>query len=261
VRTALLAGSHRALGGWKKPTAPSRHPLAAPPLTPLPARAAVSRIPTAQDQGQVGDCAGQTGREVMTGIALRDGKGEELFSALYLYWWARSFDGSPADEDTGTYVETIFRVLAERGVPLKSTWDDDNAWQQQPSSMADLAAAQHMGLLAFALPNLLTIKASVVAGFPAAFGFDVPTQMMSDECAASGLVEFPADDSGWDGGGHAVSLWGYDDTLVIGKSTGAFLCLNHWPEGWGQSGKFWLPYDFFLTGHATDTHTLRMAAV
>lgn len=261
MKTALLAGKHRVVDGWRHPRFASRLQLAAPPLSPLPSSHTIAKIPTAQDQGSVGDCAGQTGRECMTGVALRQGKGEELFSCLYLYWWARNYDGTPPDIDGGTFVETIFRVLHERGCPLKSTWDDYEDWKTKPSDAADGEALNHKGVLAFALPSLLTMKASIVAGFACGFGFDVPSQMMSLECAQSGMVEYPSGSDGWDGGGHAVTAWGYDDSLVIGASKGAFLCLNHWSQQWGIDGRFWLPYDFWLTGHASDAHTLRLAGV
>ena len=259
MRTALLAGKPRVITGWRRPTEPSRLPLHAPPLVGLPKQSAVPQIPTAQDQGTYGRCAGETFREVMTGLALRDGLGELLYSANYPYFWARAYDGSPADQDTGTFVETVFTVGIRRGNCRKQTWDDDTSIFDQPNAVADLEAATHKTLLAFSLPNLITMKASIVAGFSFAFGFDVPRQMMTIECAQSGIVEYPDDEqNGWDGGGHAVSAWGYDDDVKIGGFYGAFLCLNHWSKDWGINGRFWLPYHFFETGHATDAHTLRL---
>jgi hypothetical protein len=268
IRHVAIAGAPRALGGWKRPTAPSAHPtLAFDPSMTLPPASQISLIPVAQDQGQFGRCAGETEREVETGVALANGKGQVLYSANYPYFYARQLDGSPTDQDAGTTISSTFTVKAQRGNCYKATWDDDTSIYQQPSSAAEEEAAQHKGLLAFFLMNIQTIKASIAVGFPVAIGFDVPSQMMSEACAESGMVQFPTDPSGWDTNsdgsvsGHAVSIWGYDDSLVIAQTTGALYCLNHWSESWGLDGRFWLPYEFVTSEFAADAHTLRMEQV
>ncbi len=61
-------------------------------------------------------------------------------------------------------------------------------------------------------------------------------------------------------GGHAVSVFGFDDEKVIankvgGKEfecTGAFLIKNSWGEEWGEDGFGWLPYRYILDRLAVD---------
>jgi len=66
-------------------------------------------------------------------------------------------------------------------------------------------------------------------------------------------------------GGHAVSVAGYEDGLVIknaasgAQTKGAFLIRNSWGTGWGELGYGWLPYDYVLKGLATDWWVLSKA--
>ena len=59
-------------------------------------------------------------------------------------------------------------------------------------------------------------------------------------------------------GGHAVCAVGYDDSKVIvnpsnqKSSKGALLIRNSWGSSWGDNGYGWLPYDYVLTGLASD---------
>lgn len=45
-------------------------------------------------------------------------------------------------------------------------------------------------------------------------------------------------------GGHAVTILGWDDSIVCGSYTGAFIALNSWGASWGKgsNGIFYIPY-------------------
>ena len=54
-------------------------------------------------------------------------------------------------------------------------------------------------------------------------------------------------------GGHAVTVVGYDDDKDYGNGNkGAFKIANSWGASWGNSGYFWVSYDFIKT---TDDHS------
>jgi hypothetical protein len=258
-----IAGAHRRLDGWQRPTVASKAPFftIADDLQ-IPTRVISPYIPSTQDQGLLGTCTAQTACEVLTGLGIKSGHGEIDYSALYNYFYSRAFDGTSSTDDSGASVESAFKVVEVRGAPRKVEWDDNRPFSLQPPPVIDTYAALHRSLLSFSLPSLLTIKASIALGFGVGFGFQVPSQMMGDDCASTGLVEFPDDPNGsnvWDGGGHAVSVWGYDDAKQIGKTTGAFYCLNHWSSRWGcDGGRFWLPYRYWEADFASDAHTIRL---
>ncbi len=214
-------------------------------------------IPVAQDQGQIGDCVYQTQREVVEGLERKPAGAQRLYSALFGYYFGRALEGTSPTDDAGSQVATAFEVLDKVGIPFKSTWDDDQPFSREPSVEAFDQAAQHKSLLHLPLPNLMTMKACVDAGFPFAFGMDVSQQLMGDHAAATGMVEFPAADSDFLPEGHAMSAWQRSDTIKIGRSVGGFLVLNHWSKDWGLNGRAWVAYDYFLSGRATDAHTAR----
>ena len=54
------------------------------------------------------------------------------------------------------------------------------------------------------------------------------------------------------GCGHAVVAVGFDDSIEIGPSKGAFIIRNSWGEEWGENGYGYLPYDYLLNGLALD---------
>jgi C1A family cysteine protease len=41
-------------------------------------------------------------------------------------------------------------------------------------------------------------------------------------------------------GGHAVVCCGYDDSKQV------FICRNSWGKNWGDSGYFYMPYQYLL---------------
>ncbi|MEB3169272.1 MAG: C1 family peptidase, partial [Synechococcaceae cyanobacterium] len=64
-------------------------------------------------------------------------------------------------------------------------------------------------------------------------------------------------------GGHAIDAVGYDDNLKIKntnggatETTGALLIRNSWGTQWGSGGYGWLPYQYVLSGLATDWWSL-----
>ncbi len=112
-------------------------------------------------------------------------------------------------------------------------------------------------------PNLDTLKASLFQGFPVVIGFSVPDNMMSEECANTGIVLPPEATEGYQGG-HAVLAVGYDIHFKCGKEAGAVLCQNSWGIGWGIQGYFWIPMSFWHGGQgalASDCWTIRRATI
>jgi C1A family cysteine protease len=193
----------------------------------------------------------------------RKGAADLLYSRLYLYYYGRAAEGTPPGEDSGMFIRTAMKVLKARGVCTDATWNYDNAemrFTQKPPTAADLEAAQHKALSYYRCVDLYTIKSSLIHGYPVVFGFSVPENMESPQCAVSGMVLYPGSSESIIGG-HAVLAVGYDDSIVIGSSIGAVLCQNSWGTSWGLSGFFYLPYRFFYDGLASDCWTIRKAQV
>lgn len=258
-RYVAVGGKLRRVNGWRRPTSPSPHPVLAAADTPAIVSIPTTLRPTMQDQGQIGDCVFQALRELVTGLALRQGLGEILYSALAPYWWGRQIDGTAPTDDAGSTVSTGMTVAARFGLPHLAAWDDAKPFSLEPDVNAIADARLHKALLAFSLPNVATIKASIRDGFAVELGFDCPKSLFSSKTITTGDVELPDDPSQFDGSGHAVSVWAADDEHVIGSHKGAFLCNFHWGRDVGLDGYFHLPYEYVTSGRATDAHTIRLA--
>jgi len=103
---------------------------------------------------------------------------------------------------------------------------------------------------------LASVKKYLASGIPSLFGFHIYPSFDSN---IGGIIPFPNTDEYEKGqfDSHAVAAVGYDDRRKIknadGKEyTGALLFRNSWAAKWGERGYGWLPYEYVLTGDATD---------
>lgn len=182
------------------------------------------------------------------------------FSPLDLYYATRAYEGTPSGEDSGCQVRDAMRVLRDRGTCTEIAWPFAPArFSDAPPQSAVDDAARHKSVFYYRLggargANLDLIKASIAQGYPAVGGFSVPSSMLSDDVAQSGIVTFPPSSEGFDGG-HAVLFVGYDDRAKLLKFQ------NSWGTDWGVGGFGFLDYRFVTDGLADDFWTLRREAV
>jgi len=97
---------------------------------------------------------------------------------------------------------------------------------------------------------LASLRTSLANGVPMMFGTTVYSSFpgLGD---GKGEVPFPAKNDKVEGG-HAMMIVGYDDNKQIGAYKGALMIRNSWGTGWGMQGYGWLPYQYVLTGIASD---------
>ena len=187
-----------------------------------------------------------------------------LFSRLFLYAMTRHLEGTPLSEDSGAEIRDVMKTLAQYGVPYETDWPyDTSKFTEEPPDQSKQDGLQHKAMMYYRCPSLYTLRASLAQGFPIVIGFSVPDNMMSDQCASTGIVLPPEPGESFDGG-HAVMAIGYDINQMCGHEQGAVLCQNSWGTGWGLQGYFWLPMSFWQGGAgalASDCWTIRRAMV
>lgn len=275
ARLVMAAGRLRHLGGWRKEPADHRDMKLPVPGQIMPPRVMLFALfPPVNDQGQIGTCVGNGTCEVFECTEPQDGSPRRIYSRLYVYYYGRKLEGVPATEDSGMLIRDGIKVVASRGVCLESTWpysDQNQQFAQTPPAACDTEAAQHKAAFYYrcagptGVASLLAMKSSIAQGFPVVFGFNVPENFMSDECAETGILHYPGPTEKYEGG-HCIVAGGYDDNMVIDGVPGAFLCRNSWGEGWGcddnggttgRRGNFWMPYRFITDAIADDPWTIR----
>ncbi|HPN33469.1 MAG TPA: C1 family peptidase [bacterium] len=238
-----------------------------PPLQnkkPLPAKVDLRQWCSAvEDQGSLGSCTAQAGAGLVEYFIKRSFDKEEEVSRLFLYKATRNLMHQSGD--TGAFIRTTMGALVLFGVPPEEYWPYQIAeFDKEPPAFCYAFAQnyQTISYYRFDSPNLAkktllqNIKAGLVSGLPAMFGFTVFNSISQAE--KNGDIPFPAVDEKIIGG-HAVVAVGYDDKRKIvhpnrrgEKSTGALLIRNSWGKTWGEEGYGWLPYAYVLNGLAVD---------
>ena len=217
-----------------------------------------------ENQGDLGSCTANAGVGLVEYYERRAFKRHIDASRLFLYKVTRNLMHETGD--TGAYLRTTMGALTLFGVPPEEYWRYVvTDFDKEPSAFCYSFAQNYQAISYYRLDPygtspgdlLARIKTNLSKGLPSMFGFTVYQSYTQAE-TNGGRIPFPASGEGIVGG-HAVDAVGYNDTLKIknlnvggGETTGAFLIRNSWGAGWGEQGYGWLPYEYVLTGLATD---------
>lgn len=202
-----------------------------------------------EDQGEIGSCTAHAIIGLLEATVRKRG-GKVDLSRRFLYKVTRKLLGW--DGDQGAFIRTAMKAAILIGAPPEDQWPyDTKRFDEEPSPFT-YALAQNFKALSYLnvgkspdpKKRLASIKSSLSAGFPVAFGFTVYDTIDDD----AGIVSMPSRHSKNEGG-HAVLAVGYDD------GNRALLFRNSWGKRWGQDGYGWLPYDYVLEGLAEDFWT------
>ena len=222
-----------------------------------------------ENQGELGSCTANAGTGLFEYFEKKASTTYIDASRLFLYKTTRNLLGLAGD--SGAYLRTTAEAMLLFGVPpekycpyIISNFDDEPAAFLY--SFADNYKA--VNYYRYDPPGttktqlLSSIKRNLGAGMPSMFGFTVYTSI--NLAAGSGEIPYPSQGEKMMGG-HAVCAVGYDDSKVIvnpsnkKSSKGALLIRNSWGSSWGDNGYGWLPYDYVLTGLASDWWSLLKA--
>ncbi len=148
-------------------------------------------------------------------------------------------------------------ALALFGAPPEKFWEYEvERFDDEPFAFCYSFAQNYQALKYFRLDEqgkseeeiLQSVKETLTQQIPTLFGFTVYNSIRN---AIGGKITYPTNNESVLGG-HAVVAVGFDDSMVIGSSKGAFIIRNSWGEEWGDSGYGYLPYDYLLNGLALD---------
>jgi C1A family cysteine protease len=211
-------------------------------------------LPGIFDQGQLGSCTANAVAAAVEYDAKLNGSDPGPLSRLWIYYYERKIEGSPADQDTGAYGRDGFKVCKTIGVPLETDWPYDIAKfsDEPPASLAD-EARQHRISNYRSVPNNLDSMRAVLSNRQTiAFGFTVYESFESQEVAQTGIVPMPTRNERTLGG-HEVLLVGY-----LKDQPNYGLVRNSWGTTWGIQGYFLMPWAYLLDRNlASDFRTIR----
>jgi C1A family cysteine protease len=217
-----------------------------------------------EDQGNLGSCTAHAGVGLVEYFEKKAFGNHLDASRLFLYKVTRNLLHWKGD--TGAFLRSTMESMVLFGIPPEEYCPYKiSDFDVEPSAFLYSFADNYKTIqyYRFDPPGvskttlLQTIKTYLSAGLPSMFGFTVYDSI--DQAATTGKIPYPAPKDKV-AGGHAVDAVGYDDNISItnknpgGKTTkGALLIRNSWGPTWGGMGGYlWLPYDYVLSGLATD---------
>lgn len=160
-------------------------------------------------------------------------------SRLFQYYATRKIEGT-ISEDSGATIRDTLKAGNKYGVVDEMMWPYDiSKFTENPPANVWESAIGHKITSYHSIANgdLVTMKTLISQGYLVGFGFLVHSYFLSGEMAKTAVLHRPKSSETLQGG-HAVCLCGYDDAKK------AFLVRNSWGKNWGQSGYFWMDYDY-----------------
>ena len=217
----------------------------------LPAK--VTNLPwmntTIKNQGQLGACTAFSGSEQREYLSKRFVGTYTQLSPLFLYFVERTIDGD-VSQDAGSTLRTTQSALHNVGICPEA--DDPYVianFTKIPTQQDYKDAAKYITGSYHRLMNISDMKNTLNDGFVFQLGFNVYSSFENDatgSIATTGIMTMPNLNTEQLLGGHAVCVYGYDDTFAFPGTTmkGALLIRNSWGADWGAGGNFFMPYPY-----------------
>jgi hypothetical protein len=224
-------------------------------------------VPVIGDQGNHGTCGGWSSGYYLASMewAIQTNTNSRTLITLHaadpIHQYQRALEAPSPECQDGTYLDDLCEVLVDEGP--KRFWIDKTECE------ADEKHAEENSLIDYKSysrlydwweswqENTKAICQSLADGHPVLMGMMLPRSFW--DIKEDGLLR-PTDweKENWDaGGGHAMTIVGYDDN----KFGGAFRVVNSWGSDWGDDGFFWVKYEdfqiFAISAYAFETELKR----
>lgn len=215
------------------------------------------KMPPVYDQGELGSCTANALAAAHQYDQIIQGQTSSFIpSRLAIYYDERKIECT-IESDGGAFIRDGMKVLSKYGAASEHLWPyDPTKFSVAPPSEYYAEATLHQSLRYAAVPRSLPAIKTLLKERPIVFGFTVPENFESAECAKTGILHVPTAKEA-NLGGHAVLMVGYDDHLVFKRggtttAVGGVIVRNSWGVEWGDKGYFYMPYEFITNPQLSD---------
>jgi C1A family cysteine protease len=219
---------------------PRDHQRTAPVVTDRPPVFDLRHLcPPVYNQGQLGSCSANALAAAVE-VDLRAAQRPHWMpSRLYIYYNERARQNTVAT-DSGARLRDGVKGLTKLGVCPEAMWAYDVSKFALKPDEACYADGRRNLVVKYGrvAQSAEAVEPMLYSGKPVLFGFIAFSGFESKRTARTGALKLPGPREK-KLGGHAVLCVGYDQTNK------RFLIRNSWGVGWGLSGYFWMPYDYF----------------
>ena len=197
----------------------------------------------AYDQGSIGSCTANAWCAAYRILDTINNKNPTFVpSRLFFYYQERVIEGT-VNEDSGADVVDGESYVKANGVCSEETWPYDiSKLETVPSPESYTEAAQYKISAYQVLPTgpqvVDEIKHAIFNKNPVLIAVAIYDSFESPETIKTGKVPIPNTTKESLLGGHEMCLLGYNDT------THHFTVLNSWGTNVGDSGLFYIPYEY-----------------
>jgi C1A family cysteine protease len=198
-------------------------------------------LPAVKTQGNLGSCTGcSLGTAVETLENIYKLKKFTPLSALFLYYCERDISNT-VEVDCGSSLLVGIRCLQLTGIcPLKDWVYNISKFKIRPPPHAYKNALKFRIKNAFQVPtDLISIK-TILMKRPIVIGIMVYESFENISVSKTGIIPYPDVLNEQLYGGHAMCIYGYDDTKEC------VIVRNSWGTEWGNKGDCYLPYSYLL---------------
>ena len=191
-----------------------------------------------EDQGDLGSCQGNaiTNAYELQVRRLYPDKFVEL-SRLFVYYNSRLLDNSVM-EDAGAYIRDGMKAVKRFGICSEKLWPYDiTKFNVRPTDECYADALARTITAYQSLTTLDEVRQAVNDNKPVVIGITV-YDSFNNVSRYNPVMQTPSEDEKDSGGGHAMTIVGYD------MPKKQFLVKNSFGTKWGDRGYGWLPFDY-----------------
>jgi len=200
-------------------------------------------MPVIYDQGQTSSCVANATAAAFEYVRMAQTLPDWIPSRLFIYWLARSYEGSTITDD-GSQIRDAVKAVSKVGAPSEKIWPFSIDHVNTRPTVEAFNAAKHSMILSYdSVPQKLEhILSCLTHNGPVLFGSSVFSEIQT---TTDGYIPMPGPDE-QPIGGHAMLIVGWQ------PDTQRFIIRNSWSESWGDKGYGYMDAAYILNESLTD---------